>query len=304
MSKVYDCFLFSYGLDLLEIRLNVLNEVVDKFVIVEATHNWHGMFKGLLFAQPENLKRFEKFLHKIEYIVVTDLPPYDGVEGSTDEGPALKIETINRDAIARGLRDADDEDIILISDFDEIPRPEIVQGLKDKARNIVNVFKMAQFSYRLNMLAKTKDSYTTVTVAARKKILDSISVSDLRWQARNSVDRSKSSLPNGSPIEIIDHGGWHFSWIGDEEFINKKLDGYRHEQFRSPEMRSVLIDEYKYSASQKEVGLYINVNIDNYFPKYLVENQDKFTHLVSTNTVDTPVEDLVNSLFIDSSYSL
>jgi beta-1,4-mannosyl-glycoprotein beta-1,4-N-acetylglucosaminyltransferase len=298
MSKIYDCFLFSYGPDLLEIRLNTLNEVVDKFVIVEATHNWHGMFKGLLFAQPENLKRFEKFLHKIEYIVVTDMPAYDGVEGGTDEEPALKLETFNRDAIARGLRDASDEDIILVSDFDEIPRPEIIQILKDKDVNLVNVFKMPQFSYRLNMLAKTKETYTTVTVAARKKVLDSISVSDLRWQARSSIDHNEANLPNGLPIEIIDHGGWHFTWIGDENFINKKIDGYRHEQFRSPEMRVKLMEEYEYSASEKEVGIYVNLKPDSYFPKYLLENQKKFKKLFSTNVVDTPVKDLVDSLFL------
>jgi len=278
---------------MLEIRLNILNDVVDRFVIVEATHNWHGMFKGLLFSQPENLKRFEKFLHKIEYVVVTDMPPFQGIEGSDDEGPALELETFNRDAIARGLSDAKDEDVIMISDFDEIPRPEIMSELIPKDNEIF-VLKMPSFIYRLNSLSKISGSYCTTTTMFKKKLLNSYTASQIRWNSRDILEHGRSDLLPGAFASQIDHAGWHFSWIGDEAFINQKLDGYRHEDFRSQEGRSILVQRMKNAQQNEDSQDTINVKIDSYFPEYVINNLKKHAHIVSNNFVDLPTKDLVD----------
>lgn len=117
MPKVYDCFTFFNELDLLEIRLNELDPVVDRFVLVEATVTQRGQPKSLFFR--ENRERFTKFLPKIEHVVVEDMPA-----GPQTKSNNWKRENFQRRAIMRGLASAQADDFVLISDLDEIPMPK------------------------------------------------------------------------------------------------------------------------------------------------------------------------------------
>lgn len=112
---VYDCFCFYNELDLLEIRLNILNGCVDKFVLVEATRTQRNNPKPLYFA--ENKERYKKFEDKIIHLVLDEYPEH--IEQWT-------IENLQRNYIMKGLEQCSDDDIILISDLDEIPRPEYI----------------------------------------------------------------------------------------------------------------------------------------------------------------------------------
>jgi beta-1,4-mannosyl-glycoprotein beta-1,4-N-acetylglucosaminyltransferase len=294
MPKVYDCFLFSYGPDLLEIRLNTLNDVVDKFVIVEATHDWHGVLKGLKFCEPDNLKRFEKFLHKIEYVVVTDMPKYEKDEGSNDEAPAEKLESFNRNAIIRGLFNAEDEDIVIVSDFDEIPRPEVINSLKNEL-DVINILKTPTFFYALNSLSKNHKTYDPTIIVTKKKILKNYSIHDFRFRIRGYVENNLNDLYyDNFKINVVEEGGWHFTWVGDKQLLNKKLDYYRHEEFRDDEGRKKLESVRASSYKNKESESFINFKIDEYFPKYLVDNQEKYSHIISNNTVEYKILELIN----------
>ena len=125
---IYDCFTFFNELDLLEIRLNILNEVVDKFVLVEATRTHRGNPKPLYFK--ENKKRFAPFLDKIIHIVVDSYEPVEKYIASKDSDPKLHswaYENFQRHAIIHGLDDLKDEDSLIISDLDEIPTAEAVR---------------------------------------------------------------------------------------------------------------------------------------------------------------------------------
>lgn len=112
--KIYDCFQFFNELDLLEIRLNVLNDHVDYFVLTESTVTFSGLNKPLYYQ--ENKDRFEKFNDKIIHVVVEDTP----------DGNPFERDVFQKNAIIRGLQDCEDDNIILTSDLDEIPDPEIV----------------------------------------------------------------------------------------------------------------------------------------------------------------------------------
>ena len=108
---IYDCFSYWDEDLLLDLRLNILNEFVDHFVIVEGNKTWQNNKKDLKF----NINNFNKFKNKIIYIPVTDMP--DG------DNPYIR-ENFQRNCISRGLQNAKKDDLIIISDLDEIPNPK------------------------------------------------------------------------------------------------------------------------------------------------------------------------------------
>ncbi|MBV5330446.1 MAG: glycosyl transferase GT17 family protein, partial [Chlorobium sp.] len=118
---IFDTFIFFNEIELLDIRLNILNDCVDRFVLVEATKTFQGKHKPLFFEQSKHL--FERYKDKIIHVVVDDLPvnaaPFDR-------------EYFQRDAILRGLDGCGSEDLIIISDLDEIPNPEVIPKYLEK----------------------------------------------------------------------------------------------------------------------------------------------------------------------------
>ena len=133
--KIFDCFSYWDEDLLLDLRLNILNDFVDFFVIVEGNKTWQNNSKKLKF----DINKYSKFKNKIKYIKVEDLP-----EG---EDP-YKRENFQRNSILRGLSNADDEDIIMISDLDEIPNPKVLSNFKKE-------MKYAAFKQKHFLLGKT-----------------------------------------------------------------------------------------------------------------------------------------------------
>ena len=138
--NVYDCFSYWDEDLLLELRLNILNEYVDYFVIIEGNKTWQNNKKNFRF----NINNFSKFKDKIIYIKVQDLP--DG------DNPYLR-ENFQRNAMTRGLDKAEDNDLIIISDLDEIPNPNLIKNFNPKKR--FAVFKQMHFYYKFNLLSKS-----------------------------------------------------------------------------------------------------------------------------------------------------
>ena len=131
---IYDCFSFFNELDLLEIRLNTLDKVVDKFVLVEAPWTHTGHKKPLYFE--ENKQRFAPFLNKIIHIVASD-PPTSPT--ATERENAWIRENWQRNQIARGLTDAKPEDVLIIADLDEIPKPKTIATSNAPNGTILNL---------------------------------------------------------------------------------------------------------------------------------------------------------------------
>lgn len=135
---VYDCFTFFNELDLLEIRLNVTKDVVDRFVLVEAGETHAGRPKPMMFA--ENRARFATFADRIAYVAVERFPSVCTTDWAR--------ENWQRNAISKGLEGAQDGDAVLISDLDEIPRPEAVRA--NIGRKGVTAFDQTYYAYYLN----------------------------------------------------------------------------------------------------------------------------------------------------------
>ena len=130
--KIYDCFSYWDEDLLLDLRLNLLNKYVDYFVIIKGNKTWQNKPKKLKFS----LENFKKFKDKIIYVQVQDMP--DG------DNPYLR-ENYQRNSITRGIKNAKDDDIILISDLDEIPNPSSIRNFNPKMRYAT--FQQKHFYY-------------------------------------------------------------------------------------------------------------------------------------------------------------
>ena len=229
--KIYDCFMYFDEEVVLDVRLNTLNEFVDYFVIVESSFTHKGDPRKLKF----NHKKFEKFKDKIIYIIDEEIYPQTEeikTEDSEDEKSRKAIfnagyrENGQRNLITKGLEKANDEDLILISDVDEVPQ---LAGINFKNINEkIILFKQDMFYYKFNLWLP--NLIWTGTKACKKKNLV-----NPQW-LRNIKDRKYSffridtffSKTKYNSIKIINNGGWHFSNIKNADDIELKLKSYLH----------------------------------------------------------------------------
>ncbi|HXA00714.1 MAG TPA: hypothetical protein VNW99_01930, partial [Cytophagaceae bacterium] len=146
---IYDCFSFFNELELLELRLNELSPIVDKFVIVEATKTFQKKDKPLIYQK--NKERFREFSNKITHIVVDEFP---GFFYKFRKPTAWDYGDFQKDQVMRGLSDAKPDDILIISDIDEIPKPEKINFYKGSTG--IKVFEQNFYYYFLNGLSVKK----------------------------------------------------------------------------------------------------------------------------------------------------
>ena len=229
--KIYDCFMYFDEEVVVDVRLHTLNEFVDYFVIVESKFTHKGESRKLKF----NHKKFKEFKDKIIYIVDEEIYSQTEeitTEDSEDEKSIKAIinagyrENGQRNLIAKGLKEANDEDLILISDVDEIPK---LSGINFKSiKEKIILFKQDMFYYKFNL--RLPDLIWTGTKACKKKNLV-----NPQW-LRNIKDRKYSffridtffSKTKFTSIKIISDGGWHFSNIKTPKEIRFKLRSYLH----------------------------------------------------------------------------
>ena len=229
--KIYDCFMYFDEEVVLDVRLNTLNEFVDYFVIVESSFTHKGDPRELKF----NHKKFEKFKDKIIYIVDEQIyPQTEEIKAEDNEGEKSRKSIFNatyrengqRNLISKGLSGAGNEDLILISDVDEIPKLNNI-NLKIINEKII-LFKQDMFYYKFNL--HLPNLIWTGTKACKKKHLI-----NPQW-LRNIKDRKYSffrfdtffSKTKYTDIKIINDGGWHFSNIKTAKEIEFKLKSYLH----------------------------------------------------------------------------
>ena len=228
----------------LDLRLNMLNKYVDYFVIVESSFTHKGDKRKLQFDN----KKFEKFKNKIIYLVY-DNKPKNIKEILNDEheddksrkyiSNSILRENGQRNFILNGLKDANEEDLILISDVDEIPNLEKLEISKINQKIIM--FKQEMFYYKFNL--KLPNFNWTGTKACKKKYLKSP-----QW-LRNIKDKKYSffrfdvlfSETKFMDLKIIENGGWHFTNLKNAEEIEHKLKSYLHH--REFDVNPISIDE-------------------------------------------------------------
>ena len=229
--KIFDCFMYFDEEMVVDVRLNTLNEFVDYFVIVESSFTHKGEPRKLKF----NHKKFEKFKDKIIYVIddqiysqTEEIKPLDN-EGEKSRKyifNAAYRENGQRNLISKGLSGAENEDLILISDVDEIPKLNNI-NLKIINEKII-LFRQDMFYYKFNL--HLPNIIWTGTKACKKKHLV-----NPQW-LRNIKDRKYPffrfdtffSKTKYTDIKIINDGGWHFSNIKTAKEIEFKLKSYLH----------------------------------------------------------------------------
>ena len=229
--KIYDCFMYFDEEVVVDVRLNTLNEFVDYFVIVESKFTHKGDQRELKF----NLKKFERFKDKIIYLVYDREP--NEIKKILNEDSKIEKDTkyiLNaacrengqRNYIQKGLTDATENDLILISDVDEIPNLSKLNFNKIKEKIIL--FKQDMFYYKFNL--RLPNLIWTGTKGCKKRDLI-----NPQW-LRNIKDRKYSffridtffSKIKYISINIVNNGGWHFSNIKTPKEIEHKLRSYLH----------------------------------------------------------------------------
>ena len=290
--KIFDCFMYFDEDILLDIRLNILWNKVDFFVIVESKYNHKGEPRDLNF----DIKKFEKFKSKIIYII-HDLIPGDieKVLNKDDEGTKSKKEIFNaykrensqRNYIKKGLSKAERDDIIMISDLDEIPNLKNI-NLKDLKEKII-LFKQKMFYYKLNLQAFNIN--WVGTKVCRKKYLKTP-----QW-LRDIKDRKYDfyrldtffSQSKYMDVKIIENGGWHFTNLKTPEQIKLKLASYLHHRefdinpLTTNEISQIIKNKkaiYNLSVDKKNQKFgdgetLIKVDLEK-LPDYIIYNKEKF----------------------------
>ena len=286
--KIYDCFLFFNELELLDLRLNILKDVVDYFVIVESTVTFTSKPKKLIYE--ENKELFKEFEDKIIHVIIDDSPnnfsKINYITPETTESDVLKnkvlkyvhestgwnhsnpndvqwgVETYQRESIINGLINCDDDDIIIISDIDEIPNPIEVDKLIKSPNEVCN-FLQTMYFYYFNLL---KEKNWSGPKSCNWGKLKNISLNHLRQ--------------NKFTTKVIENGGWHFSFMGGESKIIEKIEAYGHQEFNNNFYKDKIISNMDNNTDPFLRGQLIKVDIDDSYPEYLLNNLDKYKHMI------------------------
>ncbi len=271
---IYDCFTFFNELEVLRLRLEELWEVVDRFVLVEATVTHAGAPKPLVFA--DNREAFAPYLSKITHIVVSDMP----------DGPdPWARECFQRDAIARGLDGVGANDWVIVSDVDEIPRANIVAALPQYPFVAVGL-QMPLSYFKVNYVNVRGEAHMVWGVACRAGAMSS--PQGLR-AARMQMMRKAYLVANKGRVIARPHAGWHFSYLGDADHVRTKIQAFVHQEVNRPDTIDHLdLDAIMKSGAdifQRENYAWEVVPISDYFPERIVSDRERYRHLIA----ETPI---------------
>lgn len=261
--KIFDCFTFNDENSILEIRLNEMNKNVDYFVIIEFGESHQGGKKGKKIDK-KILKPFE---NKIRYFYV---------EKFDKNMSPWERENYQRNYIQKGLYDANENDIIFISDLDEIPNLNNVnlKNLKDT----VYVFKQINTMYKFNR-ARDFNWYGT-KLCKFKRLKSPQWLRSLKVHKRYSLLRIDKFFSKNyvHDFQILENGGWHFGWIRNIDEIISKLNSFAHLEFNNKNYK-----DYKYISQciknninfmdSKQKLEKIDIKL---LPNYLISNKKKF----------------------------
>lgn len=217
--RVFDCFMLNQELDILEVRLSELFNVVDVFVVIEASATHQGQRKPLHYH--ENVKRFAKFAKKVRCIAVSDLPMGDD---------HWARERYQRQVLRQGISDADLDDIIIVSDVDEIPSADAVRQAVQKNKFVFLELMLNYYYFNLT------GGHWLKAYAAPKAVIDRMPDLSLpRWQEAEYLAEI-----GGSFDDVIRNAGWHLTWQGGVQKIMDKLDAFAHAEFQIYRNRALL----------------------------------------------------------------
>lgn len=277
---VYDVFTFFNELDLLEIRLSILDNVVDYFVIIEATETFSGKPKKLFYEKNKDL--FKKWHHKIIHYIVDDTPnsisdieerltkTTDPVSRqiltntlTTDVYPKELVywmkEFYQKESIKKALVGAPENALCFISDVDEIWNPSIPYDVKPSG-----IYKLKQRAYSYFLNNSSSERWAGTILTSYKQIKNSC-----LNHLRNTNKTKYTYIPNA---------GWHFTNMGGVEQLRTKIESYGHQELNTEEIKSQL--EYRILTNKDFAGRKFKFTVDESgLPDYLITNKLKYLHL-------------------------
>ena len=285
--KIIDCTTY-YSEDLmLDVRFNILNEYVDKFIITESKFSHSGAKKSLNF----NIDNFPKFKDKIQYLVIENEP--EGINTSSDSSSTKRMNSLLRieqsyNFMMNAINDASDNDLICLSDNDEIPN--FNSNHFKNSQNDIYIFKQLFFYYKFNLFYGLMPWYGT-KACKKKKLLSFSWLRNLKnkkypfWR----LDTLFSSFKQTN-LKIVEDGGWHFTNLKTAEEIFTKLSNFgHHNEF---DISGVTIKDiqkcidnrivnYNHQVDKSEDNKY-NANYklqlveDKILPNYLIKHKEKY----------------------------
>ena len=275
---VYDCFQFFNELDILQLRLHIMNDVVDKFVISESTVTFSGDPKPLFYE--ENKEMFREFEDKIIHVVVEDTPM---------DCDAYERDHHQKCAVARGRADAKDDDIIIFSDVDEIPDPETVRALLPKVEE-GKIYMLAQrlFYCYLNLedVSGNQLSVTGEFPGAEPKMWLGTKICRKSLLAQYTTEELRNKEQQAIGVRVPD-GGWHFSYMGGgkgvsvEERVRYKIKSAAHQNYNT---RRTLFEVGARLRRKEDIlgreGKMVVTKIDESYPKYLRDHLEEYEYLL------------------------
>jgi len=254
--KIIDGFTFYNELDMLLYRLSVLDDIVDYFIIVEATKTHAGKDKILYYEENKHL--YEKFAHKIIHIIDEEL-----IVPDITKDEQWNNEIHQRNEIKKGLEFLDlfltNDDILIISDLDEIPDTSMLRYLKENNKQTgYSALAMDFYYYNLNCKIQNEKWYSARII---------------NYGLFKNLNLSCNEVRMSTPENVIENGGWHLSYFGDGEFIKNKLQNFAHQEFNNEKYTNIetinnCIENYYNIFEQKKCHRYVKIPIaeNNYLP--------------------------------------
>lgn len=275
--KIYDCFPFFNELELLEIRLEELWDSVDYFVIAEANLSHSGNPKEYIFEN--NKDKFSKYLDKIRYIKIDNMP--------RTNDPWVR-ERFQRASIAKGLYDLLENDIVIISDCDEIPRAKTIDLIKEDENNYDRyICNIPMFQYKINFMMIHPFIKIPNIIVTRGRVFTN---------PQQEREYTFNWISKPSDTVFLEHAGWHFSYFGDDIRAIIKIQNFAHTETNNPEMINrhnidFFIENKCGHHGPKHPEHYEYVKVDDYFPNTIIKNLDKWQHMIIPGATLT-VEDI------------
>ncbi len=265
-SKIFDCITFFDNNLMFELRYNILNDVVDYFIVCESKYDHKNNKKKLNFKNSNFLNQ-----KKIKYFVLEDPFP--------EKNNVWENQAYQRDYLFKNLNFLDKDDYIFFSDPDEIPNPKLLKNFQLKKK--YGIFFQNCFNYKFNLFNKYETPWEGTRVC-KKKNLKSIDFMRQKIKSKN-LNYSFLRFDKEKNIEIFNQGGWHFNNLMSPENISIKLKTFAHTEFADRKYSSIAVIENKI---KKRIDLferghtYEKVTLDEKFPKYLTQNKKKYKNFI------------------------
>jgi len=272
--RVFDCFTFYNELDIAELRIQELWDTVDYFVIAEANTTHQGNPKPFIFN--DNWERFKKYESKIRHIMIDDMP----VNSDT-----WVLEKFQRKSLERRLLDLQPDDIVIVSDCDEIPRPAAIEAIKEDVNDYDRYILAIPLNYyRFNFMMINPNVKQNNIVVTRGRAFTNP-------QDERAFTFSSSGLPMHFANEhfcVIEHGGWHFTYFGQTDHAKNKIKNFAHAETNVPEIMDKLDVDYMIANKVGLLGFEYHerfeyIKVDDYFPQTILNNLEKYKDMIVPN---------------------